>query len=194
MAFAINKKGYWENENIAGHCFDASLSQMLAVYLSTRHWISILDFGCGPGWYVKSLKNVGFDITGYDGNPFTESISKKILDDGTQCGILDLTKIIRFKQQYDCVISLEVGEHIPKEYEKNFFDNLVNNTIGGIILSWAIEGQPGDGHVNCRNNDYIIAEMLKRGFREDKNAKLKLRSLAKFPWFKDTIMVFERIR
>ncbi|WP_245562228.1 hypothetical protein [Niabella aurantiaca] len=57
-------------------------------------------------------------------------------------------------------------------------------------MSWAIEGQGGDGHVNCRNNDYIIKEMRQRGFVEFEDAKLFLRSMASYSWFKNSLMVF----
>lgn len=39
-------------------------------------------YGCGPGWYVKTLRENGFNATGYDGNPFTEEISIEMIEDG----------------------------------------------------------------------------------------------------------------
>ena len=61
-------------------------------------------------------------------------------------------------------MSLEVGEHIPKEYEDIFINNLHNNNNKGIILSWAILGQGGFGHVNEQNNDYIKSKMSNLGY------------------------------
>ena len=45
-------------------------------------------------------------------------------------------------------MSLEVGEHLPKEFEDIFINNLDNNNNYGIVLSWAIKGQGGYGHYN----------------------------------------------
>ena len=36
---------------------------------------------------------------------------------------------------FDWVICLEVAEHIPKEYEETFVNNLVKATPNGIVLS-----------------------------------------------------------
>ena len=38
-------------------------------------------------------------------------------------------------------MSLEVGEHLPQEFENIFIHNLHNNNKSGILLSWAIKGQ-----------------------------------------------------
>lgn len=62
-----------------------------------------------------------------------------------------------------------------------------------IILSWAIEGQPGDGHINCRSNKYIISKMDQLGFKLDTPASQYLRSCAGLWWFKNTLMFFEKI-
>jgi len=50
---------------------------------------------------------------------------------------------------------LEVAEHIPKHLEERFTQTVHRHVkIGGyLMLSWAVEGQGGLGHVNCRNNE-----------------------------------------
>lgn len=193
MAFEISNKGSWINETLEGHCFDAPLCDAVATYLKQQNWKSVIDLGCGPGWYVKGLRDKGFQVSGYDGNPYTSTISAAILQDNTSCQQLDLTEKIKFEQSPDCILSLEVGEHIPDVYENIFINNITDNAVSGIILSWAIEGQPGSGHVNCRNNDYIIERLLEKGFREDIAAKNRLRIKSSLQWFADTIMVFRRM-
>merc|ERR1712137_498766 len=46
----------------------------------------------------------------------------------------------------------------------HFLDNLVHAAVHGIVLSWAVPGHSARGHVNTRTNDYIIGELLRRGF------------------------------
>jgi hypothetical protein len=87
-------------------------------------------------------------------------------------------------------MSLEVGEHIPKDYEQVFLDNLVKHSNKFIILSWAIPNQIGDGHVNCQPNDYIINELDKRGFTFNPIESQKVREKNVIWWFKNTFMVF----
>lgn len=194
MPFEIDEKGHWINATLEGHYFDRELAFALARYLTENRQQNIVDLGCGPGWYVKTLREKGLTASGYDGNPYTPAISAETLADGTCCEQLDLSKPVEFKQKFDTVLSLEVGEHIPDEYEQIFLDNLTKNSIHQVILSWAVEGQGGSGHVNCRNNDYVIAQMENRHFFIDVTASNYFRKRATLPWFKNTIMVFVSTR
>lgn len=90
------------------------------------------------------------------------------------------------------VFSLEVGEHIPNKWEDTYLDNLARNSAKYIIMSWAIDGQKGDGHVNCHPNHYIIGKMFERGFFFSTPVSRYLRSCASLFWLKHTIMVFEK--
>ncbi len=92
-------------------------------------------------------------------------------------------------------MSLEVGEHLPKKFEDIFINNLHNNNENGMVLSWALVGQPGDGHINCQNNDYIKSKICKLGYINDIESENKLRNAAsRCYWFKNTIMVFRKIK
>jgi hypothetical protein len=90
------------------------------------------------------------------------------------------------------VFCLEVGEHIPVQYEQTFIDNVCRAAKNDIVLSWAIIGQGGDGHVNCRNNDYVINQMAIRGFTIDIGKSNQLRNCANLFWFKNTVMYFKK--
>ena len=46
---------------------------------------------------------------------------------------------------------MKVAEHIPKEFEHVYIDNLVRHAKEGIILSWSKVGQGGHSHVNNQN-------------------------------------------
>lgn len=104
----------------------------------------------------------------------------------------DLSIPLYLEQVYDWVLSFEVGEHIPAEYEDVFFGNMVRHANEGIVLSWSVEGQGGHFHVNNHNNDYVINRMLNHGFCYDQELSDKIREAANLIWFKNTIMVFRR--
>lgn len=108
---------------------------------------------------------------------------------GGKIAYVDLSSPVNLGGPFDWVMSLEVGEHIPQSGEKNFLDNLVKHACVGVVLSWAVLGQPGHGHVNCHSNDYIRKEMLSRGLVTDKVA-VKLRAMVDIAHFKNTLMVF----
>lgn len=86
-----------------------------------------------------------------------------------------------------------MGEHIPAQWEDIYLTNLTRNAVRYVLLSWAIEGQTGDGHVNCRPNSYIINKMKEQGFAVNTPVSNYLRKYADSWWLKHTIMLFERI-
>lgn len=187
--FGINKNGFWETNTEIGHVHDKSLCNSLINYLKEKNVKTLIDFGCGMADYVKSIINEKIICEAYDGNPNTEILTNGIGK------VLDLSKEFNLNKKVDCVLSLEVGEHIPKEYEQIFINNLCNHSNDLIILSWAIIGQSGDGHVNCQNNDYVISELKKRGFSYELDSSIKLRnSISNAKWFKNTIMIFKKVK
>lgn len=105
---------------------------------------------------------------------------------------MDFAKPVDLGFVRDYVVSLEVGEHIPQEYESTFIQNLINAKEKGIILSWAIPNQPGRGHVNCRSNEYIRDRFHRYGLKSNYEKEDLLRNAATMDYFKNTIMVFEQ--
>jgi hypothetical protein len=184
MAKGISENGSWliDDVNTNEHCFDQPLCYSIIGVISENKFNTCYDLGCGFGNYVKQIKDSGVMVDGFDGNPHTESLTNGL------CKVLDLSQPQVF-QERDLTISLEVGEHIPKQFERNYIDNLCRSSKN-ILLSWAIEGQSGYGHVNCRNNDYIINQMESRGYKYDEVVSQKLREQSSLPWFKNTLMYF----
>jgi hypothetical protein len=142
--------------------------------------------GCGTADYTKQFISKGFKCEAYDGNPNTNLLTEGIGN------VLDFSYSFDLKKKFDCVLSLEVGEHIPKEYEKTFLDNVCNHSKNFIVLSWAVLGQGGDGHVNCQNNDYVIEQLKLQGFDYEYEYSNSLRNSSTASWFKNTIMVFKK--
>jgi SAM-dependent methyltransferase len=180
--FKIHEHGYWEDAAGIGHRRDLALAKVLVDFFKGA---SVIDLGCGTGYYTKLLNDNGIPCIGYDGNPYTKANGWGEVADFSRPQYLG---------EYDYVLSLEVGEHIPKEFEVIYFQNLARHSKLGIVLSWAIEGQAGDGHVNCRNNDYVIGKLKFIGYKFDKQSSDKLRLLATLRHFKNTLMVFQKIK
>ena len=106
---------------------------------------------------------------------------------------IDASKPIKLNKIFDWVLSIEVGEHIPKKSESAFLDNLANHNREGVILSWAVRGQRGHGHVNEQSNDYIVSQMAKRNLTYDSEQSKEFRnSVTECSWLRNTIMVFRR--
>ena len=180
--------GFWENKKEAAseHAFDAALAEALYTFFQQERVQSLADLGCGKADYVKYFRKRQLPADGFDGNPQTPQITNGV------ARVLDLAEAVRFPRPFDWLMSLEVGEHLPQVFEDIFIGNLHNNNKRGIVLSWAVEGQGGHGHVNERNNDYIRAKIEQLGYVSDPAAESFLRHRATLPWFKQTIMVFRK--
>jgi len=183
----IHNNGSWEGMDvIEQHCYDPYLCNSLIQFFKKENASTLVDFGCGMGHYVKTFQDHDLNIIGFDGNPNTPELSNHL------CKVLDLSVPVQM-EPFDWVMSLEVAEHIPSEFEDIFIQNLHRNNKHGILLSWAIEGQGGAGHVNLRNNDYVKAKMCALGYVNDVVSEQKLRDDSTLIWFKKTIMVFRKL-
>ncbi len=189
----ISDRGGWEHNTFAGHCFDQGLCEALLRICKLGEIGSVVDFGCGPGWYVAAFQRNHILAKGYDANPNTKEFSSLFTPGEGRCEQANLAHEFILETPVDLVLSLEMGEHIPQEFESQLIQNMVRNTRKYLILSWALPGQPGDGHINCQPNEYIIEKITRYGFSENKIIKKYLREQAQLSWFKETIMVFERI-
>ena len=148
----------------------------------------VASFGDGPGRYKQLLQETdklnGCDA--YDGSPYTEDTSEG------RVSYLDLTLPQYGLPIYDWIMSLEVAEHIPRQFESIFIDNIVRHAKEGVVLSWAVPGQDGNSHVNPRSFDYVVTVMGRQGFEHDDNETQKVRNAAKVSWLKSNTNVYRR--
>lgn len=182
----INNTGYWYKDvPQEQHAHSLELSEWIKNYLFTYKEKNIFDFGCGNGNYLKDLKDEGFKhLLGLEGDPIQNEHVEILKKDLTS--YFDLGK-------KGTIISLEVGEHIPKEYENIYLENLNNHCENNLILSWAIRGQGGYGHVNELNNDEIIPKIEAFGFKYLQKESNEARGvITNCGWFKNTLMVFKK--
>lgn len=147
---------------------------------------SVLELGAGSGCYTYYFKNSGLlsHVSGFEGAANVHELSGGLIKHA------DLAEKQDFGSDFDWVVSLEVAEHIPIEYEATFVENLIISKPKGILLSWALPDQPGSGHVNGRTNDYVISLMKTKGYEFDAEKTSVLRDKAQLGWFKKTTMVF----
>jgi tryptophanyl-tRNA synthetase len=182
----ISATGYW---NLDGskfdkeHVYDPTLSQALIVLAKSKNISKTYDFGCGHGLYTADFISANIACKGFDGNPITATLP--------DCQVRDLTDSWQ-EPPVDFLLCLEVCEHVPKEYETALLNTLVRhvNPGGTLVISWAVPGQGGLGHVNCKTNKDVIDKMESLGFVYNKEESEFLRKSSKEPWFKNTILCF----
>ena len=148
----------------------------------------VASFGDGPGRYKQLLndsgKLIGYDA--YDGAPYCDVTSEG------RVRFLDLTLPQYGLPLYDWVMSLEVAEHIPAEFESVYIDNIVRHAKEGIVLSWARPGQGGYQHINERHFEYVVNLLDGLGFSHDKENSEKMRNSAELAWLRNNVNVYRR--
>lgn len=153
--------------------------------------MSMADLGCGIGSYCKILRDKyqWQNVIGYEGTVGVSNLQNaydKIL-------FCDLTKEIELIRPFQMVLCLEVGEHIPKEFEQVFLNNVTKMSGNNLIISWAYPGQGGTGHVNELDQNYVYSQLTQRGFEIDNDKTHELRIKSEFKWFRKNIMAMRRI-
>ena len=131
---------------------------------------SLNDFGAGIGGYGRALLAVDsrFRWSGYDGAGNIEEASNGFVR------YFDLTTPLSLPRA-DYVMSLEVGEHVPRDKEMMVVRNLHAHNCKGIILSWAPPGKTGVGHVNTHSDKYLQGLFAELGYRVNRPVTRALR-------------------
>ncbi|XP_071099695.1 uncharacterized protein [Haliotis cracherodii] len=186
---AVSAAGGWCKESSKSdsgqHMFDKFLAEQLSLLFQNQ---TVASFGDGPGDYKKYLDRTGRLRTydAFDGAPFGQETS------GGVVRFLDLTAPQYGLPVYDWIISLEVAEHIPPQYEDRYIDNIARHANKGLVLSWAVPGQGGLSHVNNRALSYVRSVLSDKGFETDMTASKVLREKASLPWLKQNVYVYRR--
>ena len=87
----------------------------------------------------------------------------------------------------------QVAEHIAREDEDTFLANLARH-VDHLVISWAVEGQGGTGHVNCRDPPDAEAALARHGFVLDANATALVRAASRVSYIRHSVAVFHRVR
>ena len=183
----METNGIWSlDEAKSQHFYSETLAANLAKYFEASE--KVFDFGCGVGFYADYFHHNGLSVRAFEGTP---DIGKIALFPSIEQR--DLSQPFNLEEKAD-ILCLEVGEHIPPEFEAIFFENLFTHADQKIVLSWAVPGQGGHGHFNEKPNSYVIDKMAANGFKYKYGESVLLRQeIGNCRWFKDTIMVFERV-
>lgn len=184
--------GFWggfclnNNKEEVGHNFshDDKLAEKLGLFLKNKR---VADFGAGLGWYCPTISKSAKVCDQYDGSVNIEEVT-----DG-RVKYLNLAEPITMQCNYDYVISIEVAEHIPKEFENIYLNNLIKCAREGIIITWATIGQGGHFHVNNKAKEDVIKLVESKGVKyNEKNTKdLADGTGPKFSYLKNNIMLFK---
>jgi len=114
---------------------------------------TVVDVGCGQGWWGKSFEDAGCEVTGIEF--YTEPVIKNKKK--------DLLKSFSDVGNFDLAVCLEVAEHLPPSRANGFINELceLSDTV---LFSAAIPGQGGTGHLNEQWPDYWLSKFTANGY------------------------------
>lgn len=159
---------------------------------------SVLDLGCGLGRYGRYFRAHSPDVrwVGVDGADGIEQTSRGHVRFAELTDPLP-TRIRDLGAPWDYAMSLEVAEHVARQYEPRLLHTLATSATRGVILSWARLGQGGTSHVNCQPAEYVACAMGLLGWQRDEATERHLRSavgrhLHDCGWLRTSIVAFTR--
>ena len=170
------------------HVHSPGLANWLAYYLDKQ--LPVVDVGCGLGLYIATLDDFGFTTIGYEGTPGIGTIAKGNVHQA------DITEMLP-RDMVGNVLCLEVMEHIEPKNESRVLANIKHLCTKTLVLSWAIEGQNGYGHINCKNAEYVVPTIEALGFKIDFAVTMRAREHAtRMPhtnFFNQSLYIFNKL-
>lgn len=169
----------------SGSISSAAVIVPLALQCTRKPVTSVIDVGCGEGWFAREFVKQGISpVTGYD---YTATDGEVI--DGVTFRSVDLTEICRGFESADMAVCLEVAEHLPESAA----DGLINALTAAapyVLFSAAIPGQGGHGHINCQWPAHWVEKFNRFGYEvsgalrwfiwDDPNVE---------PWYKQNLLL-----
>lgn len=168
---------------------DRGLVKAMNLMFLDQEVASVCDAGAGGGHYAHALRVAGnnsYVVYAFDAYDDVATITRG------QVQFFDLSQRAPMRFAFDWTYSIEVAEHIPREYETTFVENLANFSRAGIVCSWAHRSQGGIGHVNERSPEEVLALFARVGFYECTDYTVKLGRAASISWIKNNVHVFVR--
>jgi len=168
----------------------ARVAQNLATQVVKYHQPkSVIDLGCGMGFFLAAMETQGADVHGVDG-PWVADLDRAVAPE--KYTIQDLNAPYRSDRRYDMACSLEVAEHLNKERSDDFVAELTALS-DYVLFSAAIPGQKGSGHVNCQWQGDWAARFADQGYRCYDPFRRALFSMVEMSiWFKQNLLFFVR--
>lgn len=167
--------------------------------------MKVADFGAGMGQYEAWWDGARArgepapaSVRACDGAENIEAVGPRNAAGEPAVVFCDLSQPVHI-EPVDWVLSLEVGEHIPTQFEESFVGNIVRHARKGAVISWAVPGQTGHFHVNNKDKAAVLNLFgAKWALDEVLTANLRtvgaaLTGALTTPWFANTIYALRRV-
>lgn len=146
---------------------------------------TVIDIGCGEGWWAYKFKELGSEVVGIDG----DYVASSPLGDDFKAIDIDVKGSLSELPGADLVVCLEVAEHLPASRAASFVKELCG-LAPTILFSAAIPRQPGAGHIHCQwpsyweklfnKHEYSVSGNIRDLFWDDETVE---------PWYRQNLLI-----
>lgn len=175
---------------------EASARAVAPLILEMTRARSVVDVGCGQGTWLSVFRELGVErVQGMDGS----YVDRAALRIPAECfRAVDLAHPpsggagAAAPGSFELAMSLEVAEHLPPE-TADAFVAFLTSLAPVVVLSAAVPGQGGTGHVNEQWPDYWVARFAARGFAVADAIRPRIWSDRRVAaWYRQNLLVFVR--
>jgi SAM-dependent methyltransferase len=143
--------------------------------------VSVVDIGCGEGWWGKAFEDCGANVTGVDGD-YAEPVIQRFIPHDISVSIPP--------GKYDLALSLEVAEHLPGNRAQSFVADLCS-LAPIVVFSAAIPGQGGSGHINEQWPSYWVEKFAEQGYEGTGHLRWQIWDDDRVePWYCQNLLIF----
>ena len=144
--------------------FDMGEDNLIAIM---RQWgvYSVCDAGCGCGIYAAKLAANGFSVSGFDVSAHAVEIAQSLIQKAGYSADLKTASVLNTgyaDDQFDCVISRDVLDHISKADAIVALKELCRITKPGGIVIFTLdsldEEYETETHVVNEDGDYVFTD------------------------------------
>jgi 2-polyprenyl-3-methyl-5-hydroxy-6-metoxy-1,4-benzoquinol methylase len=162
---------------------ERSYGEIIHKYLPQDRKKSILDLGCGYGFFLNTCLKSGYrNIYGVELIPDFISTAKKIFDINSIIES-DIASFLRSGQTYDCITAFDVLEHFKKEEIPEILSLIYKRlNSGGIFLFRSPNAESLSGHY-IMHSDLTHELMFTRLLIEEILPAAGFKEVGSFPSF-----------
>jgi len=172
---------------------ESAQAERLADYIVDKYTpLSVIDFGCATGLYLKPFCNAGAFTLGLENS--VSAIKERTIHNVI---FADIRRPINVNWTFDMAISLETLEHIDQKYDEQAVKNIASAS-DLLLFSAAGENQVEESHVNLKPKSYWIDKFKSHGleYSEEETQQLitYMEKGYRLGWFTQNAMIFRRAK
>ena len=172
----VSDSGAWLYDGYLAYEYDRGFCALVGHLCAGLSVKTAVDMGCGPGYYVANWRSHGLDFAGYDANPHTRELSRRMLPaDDEPCGVADLTEDLGEADVFDLVVCKDVLPYIPGAKLDKAISNLARLSRSYVLVGCTVSDRQSQMRHFRHDAQVIIGCFADHGFVLDKDRTRELR-------------------